>query len=183
MDPQSEFRGVYDAHRTALHAYFLGRSADPGAAADLTQELFLRAWQHLPALLDRDHHGQRAWLFTVARNLVIDTGRRAAGRQRAEAAVFAEPAPVAPAASERAIAGDQLTIVADAVHALPDDLRLVLTMAAAGDQTSVEIGKALGIPAGTARYRLSKARAAVAAALTEDDHAASDSHHPERNPR
>ncbi len=151
-----------------MHAYFLGRVADPGLAADLTQDLFLRAWQHLPDLAGRDPDGQRGWLFTVARNLVIDSGRRAAVRQRAETVLRAEPARTAPAASEPALAADRLAAVGRVVAELPDDQRLVLTMAAAGELTSAQIGAAVGIPAGTVRYRLSRARATVAAAMAAD---------------
>jgi RNA polymerase sigma-70 factor (ECF subfamily) len=173
MDPQAEFRGVYDAHRTAVHAYFLGRTGDRATADDLTQELFLRAWQHHSELTARNPDGQRAWLFTVARNLVIDTAWRAGSRQRAETALRAEPERSAPAASEGALAAEGVATVARAVADLPDDLRLVLTMAAAGELTSTEIGAALDVPAGTVRYRLSRARSAVAAAL-----AAADQGHP-----
>ena len=47
-------------------------------AADLMQEVFLRAWQHLDKLAGLPEDGQRGWLFTVARNLSVD----AAGHQR-----------------------------------------------------------------------------------------------------
>jgi RNA polymerase sigma-70 factor (ECF subfamily) len=43
-------------------------------------------------------------------------------------------------------------------------------MAAAGGLTSAEIATALGVPAGTVRYRLSLARRALAAALASYDH-------------
>jgi RNA polymerase sigma-70 factor (ECF subfamily) len=44
-------------------------------------------------------------------------------------------------------------------------------MAAAGDMNSAEIGTALGLPAGTVRYRLSLARRTLAEALGDYDDA------------
>jgi len=55
---------------------------------------------------------------------------------------------------------------------LPEQQRTTLAMAAAGGLTSAEIATALGVPAGTVRYRLSLARRALAAALASYDHPA-----------
>jgi len=105
MDREAEFRRLYQVHRAAVHAYFTGRTGDAQSAADLMQEVFLRAWQHLEKL----------------------TGM------------------------------------------LDDRQRATLTMAAAGGMTSAELAAALGVPAGTVRYRLSLARRAVAEALDRYD--------------
>jgi RNA polymerase sigma-70 factor, ECF subfamily len=75
MDREAEFRRLYEAHRAAVHAYFAGRTGDRQTAADLMQEVFLRAWQHLDALTGLPEDGQRGWLFTVARNLSVDAAR------------------------------------------------------------------------------------------------------------
>ena len=58
-----------------MHAYFAGKTGDRQLAADLMQEVFLRAWQHLDKVADRPDDGRRGWLFTVARNLSVDTAR------------------------------------------------------------------------------------------------------------
>ena len=59
--------------------------------------------------------------------------------------------------------------MSEAISRLPDDQRVALTMAAAGEMTSAQIGAALGVPAGTVRYRLSLARRTLAAALQRYD--------------
>src|SRR6202044_286798 len=53
----------------------------------------------------------------------------------------------------------------------PGQQRVTLAMAAAGDMNSAEIGAALGVPAGTVRYRLSLARRTLAEALGDYDDA------------
>jgi len=72
MDREAEFGRLYEAHRAAVHAYFTGRTGDRQLAADLMQDVFLRAWQHLDKVADLPEDGQRGWLFTVARNLSVD---------------------------------------------------------------------------------------------------------------
>ncbi|GAB2621811.1 RNA polymerase sigma factor SigL [Paractinoplanes abujensis] len=163
MDREGEFRRIYDAHRDAVHAYFTARTGDRWQAADLMQETFLRAWRRFPQLTGLSADGQRAWLFTVARNLSIDEHRQT--RTRA-AAVRPEPPDVAEPASTSVIAAERVAVVAEAIKRLPEQQRVTLTLAAAGGLTSAEIATALGVPAGTVRYRLSLARRTLAAALT-----------------
>jgi RNA polymerase sigma-70 factor (ECF subfamily) len=167
-DAGETFAVMFREQQPGLHAYLLGRTADPAYAADLTQEVFLRAWRHLPELLVRNADGQRAWLFTVARNLAVDAGRRA----RTQADVLASVTTLAPArqrsAGDEAQAVDDLSRVSAAVGRLPEDLRVCLAMATAGELNSAQIAAALGIPAGTVRYRLSRARALLRQELFDD---------------
>ncbi len=72
-----------------MHAYFTGRTGDRDAAADLMQDVFLRVWQHLDQLADMPEDGQRAWIFTVARNLSVDSEAAAIFEQ-----IVATPVPV-----------------------------------------------------------------------------------------
>jgi len=169
MDRGVEFRKVYDAHRAGVHAYFVGRTGDRWLAADLMQETFLRAWRRFPELSGLPDDGQRAWLFTVARNLSIDEHRQARTRAATEAALRAEPAGPAAPASTSVVAAERVAVVAETIKRLPEQQRVTLALAAAGGLTSAQIATALGVPAGTVRYRLSLARATLAEALSTYD--------------
>jgi RNA polymerase sigma-70 factor (ECF subfamily) len=169
MDQEAEFRRLYEGHRTAVHAYFVGRTADRWKAADLMQEVFMRVWQRLPELTGKSADGQRAWIFTVARNLSIDTYRHDRSRADAEVARGHEPSPAPPSAASAVIAAERVAIVGRAIRRLPEQQRTTLAMAAAGGLNSTEIAAALGVPAGTVRYRLSLARRAIATALADYD--------------
>src|SRR5215213_6035778 len=81
------FDRLYDEHRQVLHAYFLGRTSDPELALDLLQEAFTRAWRNLDTLLGLPSARQRAWLFAIGRNLVIDQYRSRATRTAAHDAL------------------------------------------------------------------------------------------------
>jgi RNA polymerase sigma-70 factor (ECF subfamily) len=167
-DDAAVFTRIFDQHRHAVHAYFLGRVADPELARDLLQETFLRAWRRLSEIGPLPEGQQRAWLFTVARNLAIDSYRAGAARQAAEAALRQDaatrPATVA-GPHQHAELGERLAQLDAAIRGLPEDQHVTLSMATVGGLTSREIGEALGEPAGTVRYRLSLARKQLAAAL------------------
>jgi RNA polymerase sigma-70 factor (ECF subfamily) len=169
MDREAEFRTLYEAHRDAVHAYFTGRTGDRWAAADLMQEVFMRAWQRLPELVGRPAGGQRAWIFTVARNLAVDTYRHERTRAGAEAALGHQPAATPAPASAPVIAAERVAVVGEAIGQLPEEQRVAVTMAATSGLTSAQIGTALGVPAGTVRYRLSLARRTLGAALAAYD--------------
>jgi RNA polymerase sigma-70 factor, ECF subfamily len=176
MDREAEFRRLYEAHRVAVYAYFTGRTGDRQAAADLMQDVFLRVWQHLDKLTDMPEDGQRAWIFTVARNLSVDARRHEHTLAGTEQALAREPASAGPQqpASTAVIAAERVAVVGKAIRRLPEDQRVPLAMAAAGTMTSAEIGTVLGVPAGTVRYRLSLARRAVAEALEHYDYPAEE---------
>ena len=167
-DDAAVFTRLFDAHRDAVHAYFLGRVADPELARDLVQETFLRAWRRLSEVGPLPADRQRAWLFTVARNLAIDSYRAGATHQATEASLrqaAATRATAVPGPHLEAEYGERLAQLEAAIRELPEEQRVILSMATAGGLTSREIGEALGEPAGTVRYRLSQARKQLAAAL------------------
>ena len=167
-DDEAVFTGIFHQHRNAVHAFFVGRVADPELARDLLQETFLRVWRRLSEVAALPEDRRRAWIFTVARNLATDSYRAGAARQAAEAALRQDAAtrPATVAGPHRqAELNERLAQLEAAIRGLPEDQRVILAMATVGGLTSREIGEALGEPAGTVRYRLSLARKQLAAAL------------------
>ena len=80
-DPEAALmRVLYDEHAAALWRYAVRLTGDQARAEDVVQETLLRAWQH-PEVTDGDRSA-RAWLFTVARNMIIDERRSARFRKR-----------------------------------------------------------------------------------------------------
>ena len=72
-------RVLYDEHAAALWRYAVRLTGDQARAEDVVQETLLRAWQHPEVTADAERSA-RAWLFTVARNLIIDEKRSARSR-------------------------------------------------------------------------------------------------------
>jgi RNA polymerase sigma-70 factor, ECF subfamily len=140
------------------------------------------AWQRLEELTGRLADGQRAWIFTVARNLSIDAHRLERTRAGTEAALGREPMSAPPPASTAVIAAERTAVVGEAIRRLPEQQRTTLALAAAGGLTSAEIATALGVPAGTVRYRLSLARRALAEALAAYDDPPATAEEPAEEP-
>src|SRR6201984_3908190 len=69
-------RVLYDEHAAAWWRYALRLTGDEARAEDVVQETLLRAWRH-PEVTDEVERSARAWLFTVARNMIIDERRSA----------------------------------------------------------------------------------------------------------
>jgi DNA-directed RNA polymerase specialized sigma24 family protein len=71
-DEEAELlRLLQEAFGPGLRRFVMRLTADGMFADDVVQETLIRAWQH-PAILQRPEPAVRAWLFTVARHLVID---------------------------------------------------------------------------------------------------------------
>jgi len=159
----SVFDDVYAAHRTTLHAYFLGRTGDPELALDLLQEVFLRAWRSVQTLAALPAERRHFWLFSIARNLVVDIYRKRGAGDAAHERLHRLATPEHAEAAERdALEHEQLAELDAAIRRLPDELRAVLVLQVLGERTSTEIGEILGRPAGTVRYQLAQARRRLA---------------------
>lgn len=72
----AQITALYDEHAAALRRYALRLTGDRGRAEDVVQETLLRAWTHL----EITGNTARAWLFTVARHLIIDQSRSSRAR-------------------------------------------------------------------------------------------------------
>jgi RNA polymerase sigma-70 factor (ECF subfamily) len=65
---------LYGEHAAVLWRYALRLTGDASQAEDVVQETVLRAWQHTEVIGDAERP-VRAWLFTLARNMIIDDRR------------------------------------------------------------------------------------------------------------
>lgn len=77
VDPR-DFAPLYERYLTSIYTYCLRRLHDPELAADAAATVFLRALAALPKFrpdLRREGSTFRAWLFTIAHNVVVDTFR------------------------------------------------------------------------------------------------------------
>ncbi|MFZ6992698.1 sigma-70 family RNA polymerase sigma factor [Curtobacterium sp. RRHDQ66] len=152
---------LHAEHGDALLRYVRHLTADRALADDVVQETLVRAWQR-PAVLEREPDAARAWLFTVARNLVVDDARSA--RHRRE---FGSDEPVDDVQPDRTDAVLDGIVVADALAALSPEHRRVVVDAYWLGHTVPEIARRHGIPEGTAKSRLHYGLRALRLALQE----------------
>jgi RNA polymerase sigma-70 factor (ECF subfamily) len=156
-------RALHRDHAAALERYVLRLVGDRQRAADVVQETLLRAWQR--DIRDDDRGSARAWLYTVARHLVIDEARSA--RARHETATAEVPETLDTIEPDRVDALFDALLVGDALAALSAEHRAVVVRAYYLRLSVAEIAAALDIPPGTVKSRLHYGLRALRLALQE----------------
>src|SRR5690606_2441234 len=147
----------------ALKPYARKLAGNPSAADDLVQDTLLKAieknrlWQRGTNL--------KAWLKTIMRNRFIETCRK---HQPSYVADVAEVAPAATAGAETQSVQIELQETRLAIDRLAGRYRDVLTAITLDGASYQEVSDELGIPVGTVRSRLSRARTALRGDLQSD---------------
>ncbi len=136
---------------------FAQRRTATQRAEDVAAETFLTAWRRVVDL-PRDLDDARAWLFGIARNVLLNDHR---GRRRADdlAVRLADAAQVAADVESVADAVATRLAVADAWRLLTPADQEVLGLAVFEQLTSAQAAVVLGTTPGAYRVRLSRARA------------------------
>jgi RNA polymerase sigma-70 factor (ECF subfamily) len=154
---------LHAEHAAALWAYCVRLTAgDRTYAQDVVQETMLRAWRH-PEVLDQSQRSARAWLFTVARRVVIDEWRSKRNQSEVTAADVPEPAATEDS-SDRLL---QAWVVAEALERLSPEHREVVLECYYRGHSVAQAAARLGVPEGTVKSRTHYALRALRLALEE----------------
>jgi RNA polymerase sigma-70 factor (ECF subfamily) len=97
---------LFEQHGTVIHQYFKRLTGDSAAAEDLTQEVFLRVVRGGHRYEDRER--ERAWVFRIARNVLLDRRRHESRAPAVDARL--EPITAAPQ-STRASLREALALI------------------------------------------------------------------------
>jgi RNA polymerase sigma-70 factor (ECF subfamily) len=141
-------RALYNTYGGELYGFTLNALGDRGAAEEIVQEVFLRAWRHC-GRYDPGRAAVRTWLYQIARNAIIDSRRRASARPgllQHEQSAEAESGETL----EQAMLGWQ---VAAALERLTPEHRQMIRMAQFRGLTMREIAAHTGLPLGTVKSR------------------------------
>lgn len=131
---------------------------DPGTADDLAQEAYLRAFRALPAFQARST--ARTWLLGIARRTCADHLRIVVRRRRLEQRLAAE-AVVATAPAQPADGYGS----ADLIASLPAERRSAFVLTQLLGLSYAEAAEVEGVPVGTIRSRVARARTDLATDL------------------
>ncbi len=157
------FDELYRRYKAAVLGYCLVRLSDRQAAEDATQEVFLKAYNSAGAPVGN----VRAWLFTVARNVVIDAARRRlASPVHVELQAAVETATAAVDQSEFS-AMDVATNVFIALRRLPARQRRAMILRDFQDKSSQQIADELEMRPGSVDVLICRARAGFGRAYDE----------------
>jgi RNA polymerase sigma factor (sigma-70 family) len=154
------FGELFDSCAKAVYNHAFRLIGDWSAAEDVMAQTFLEAWRSRERIA-ADGESLRPWLLGIATNLA--RGHRRASRRQVAALLRLGPRPDSPDFSDEVVGrlDDANRIAAlhrSLSHLRPDEFE-VLALCAWSDLSYAEAAEALGIPVGTVRSRLSRARA------------------------
>jgi RNA polymerase sigma factor (sigma-70 family) len=162
------FEQLFERHANALFAYFVRRIGDRSAAEDLLSTTFLHAWRRRGDV-QLTTEGPLPWLYGIATNLArrhlrsLDRRRVAMARMPLPAD---EPDP-SDGIVDRLDDIRRMDQVREAVTAMPEGDQELFVLCVWQGLSYEDAGVALGIPIGTVRSRLSRARNRLRQALGE----------------
>ncbi|MCW2649357.1 MAG: polymerase sigma-70 factor, subfamily [Mycobacterium sp.] len=157
-------RVLYDEHAAALWRYALRLTGDRARAEDVVQETLLRAWQH-PEVVDDSERSARAWMFTVARNMIIDERRSA--RFRNEVGTTDGTGTPERAGPDQVDSALDRLLIGDAMAQLSAEHRAVIRRSYYLGWSTAQIAADLDIAEGTVKSRLHYAVRALRLTLQE----------------
>jgi RNA polymerase sigma-70 factor (ECF subfamily) len=156
-------RAIYDEHADRIHRLAWRMTGDATLAEDLTQDVFVRAFDRLHQFRGSARLG--TWLYQLGVSVILNSLRKQRSRESREV-------PLDPASKANTDAPglepDARARVREAVRQLPEELRIVVIMYDVEGYQHDEIGEVLGITPGACRMRLLRARAALRTALAVD---------------
>ena len=165
------FGMLFDRHARAIYNYCFRRTADWSAAEDLTSLAFLEAWRRRADVQFLDGR-VLPWLYGVATNLVHNHRRTLRRRRRALArlAPGQELPDFADEVVERVADEQQMRELLQRLRGLQREMQDVLALCAWCEMSYEDAALALGVPVGTVRSRLSRARARLAEPQARSGH-------------
>ena len=173
-----QFTVLFRRHAPYIQRYVVRRLGQD-AADDIVAETFLLAFRRRDGY-DQTRADARPWLYGIATNLIGRHRRAEVRMYRALARTGADPVmePFTDRVDDRVSASTASRRLAAALARLPEEHRDTLLLVAWGDLSYEEVATALGVPVGTVRSRMSRARSKLRRSLGGMNPATSDEESP-----
>ena len=153
------FAELVRRHQNRVFGFILRMIGSRDEAMDLTQEVFMKAWQTLPDW--RPDARLSTWLLQIARNAAIDALRRRRTVEFAPLDDAFEVVDSAPGPEALYAARQRHLQLEQALQRLPTEQREILLLREIEALSYTDIAHALGIREGTVKSRLARARIAL----------------------
>ncbi len=155
------FEELLERYERPVYNFVLRSVRDRGKAAELTQDVFLRIIQRAAKFEGKAKFS--TWMYTIARNLCIDTSRKMVHRRHKslDQPTGDNPTPMvervgdgSPGTARTAISGQLRKAIGDAVETLPDDQREVFLLRHVHGLPFKEIARIVGTNENTIKSRM-----------------------------
>lgn len=170
---QDAFEQIVLANQNKVYSLCLRLVNDRDDAADLAQEVFLKAWKSLPNF--RGNSSLSTWLYRMTTNLCIDHLRYCRTRQGLRGPSLDDEESTIPELGDWSLDPHhklEKTEISRAIErglsALPEHYRQIITLREIAGLDYQELAAALDIDLGTVKSRLSRARLALRKILLAD---------------
>ena len=151
-------RVLYQRHAPWLARRLSTRCADRDALANAVQDTFVAVWKGADKYTGRGDVA--AWIWGIGIRRLIGQIRK-----RPPMTLAAAPNPTVESAEDRLLVGVEHGDLAGALQSLSPELRAVVQATVLDGLTTREAARLLGIPAGTVKTRMMRARAQLRGAL------------------
>ncbi|MCS6845854.1 MAG: sigma-70 family RNA polymerase sigma factor [Caldilineales bacterium] len=165
------FGTLYLRHLDAIYRYVRLRVGNARDAEDLTEQVFLKAWEALPSYRQRGLPFA-SWLYRIAHNAVVDFHRRPSP----EVPLAAADHPSGGGSSRGAGALDtiiqesEVAALAEAIRKLPEEQQQVIVLRFIEGLSHAEVARIINKSQGACRVIQHRALSALHRLLTEADH-------------
>jgi RNA polymerase sigma-70 factor (ECF subfamily) len=147
---------LFERHHVAVYRFLRRMTGCAATAEDLTQEVFLKVVRAFETYEDRER--EKAWVFRIARNVLIDSHRKSTRE------IESAPLETAPAAGYQP-PHSAAVILQDALERLADVEREAFLLREVGGLSYDEIGRLTNVTPDAVRMRIYRARSALRASL------------------
>lgn len=170
---EESFEELVRRYQRPIVAYVYRMIGDYDLALDQTQEVFIRIYNSLERY--RPEFKFSTWIYRIAHNAAIDHLRRSDSSRTEDLEVageggqtFQKPlASKAPTPEQESERGERRAEIEEVIRQLPPAYRELIVLRHAHDFSYDEIAEVTGLPLGTVKNRIFRAREAMRAQLVE----------------
>jgi RNA polymerase sigma-70 factor (ECF subfamily) len=146
------FGALFDLLAPKVKGLLMRRGLDSASAEDVMQDVMLNVWTKA-GLFDSSRGSLQGWVFTIARNAMIDRVRKQKPNISIDMIEW-DPADESEGSEQRMLREERAAILQVAMKAIPTDQQAVLQLAYREELTQTEIAAKLGLPLGTVKSRM-----------------------------
>lgn len=154
------FGELYVLHLDAIYRYVYYRVGEASDAEDLTEQVFLNAWEALPGYKQRENPFT-SWLYRIAHNAVVDYHRRQRPAVPMPSPERIDRPSEQPSSLEQVIEAEEAAALATAIAQLPKDQQQVIILRFIEGLKHAEVSRIMGKSEGACRIIQHRALAAL----------------------